>query len=83
MILTDNKLFGGPQLAARHVGKLNLTALGECSLLYVERSAVRSAASLMPGQAARASQTRLVYFLMYTTIVDGIIPARFAAAASS
>ncbi len=40
------------------------------------------AASLDPGKAARASRTRPVYFLMYTTIVDGIIPARSAAASS-
>ncbi len=76
-------MFGGPQLAARYVAMLNLTTLRECSLVYVERSAARPAASLMPGQAACASRTRPVYFLMYTTIVDGIIPARLAAAASS
>jgi hypothetical protein len=40
-------------------------------------------ASLTGIGSAGASRTRPVYFLMYTTIVDGIIPARSAAAASS
>jgi hypothetical protein len=65
------------------VAMLDLTALRECSLVYVERPLARAVASLIPGYAACASRTRSVYFLMYMTTVDGIIPARFAAAASS
>jgi hypothetical protein len=61
--------------AHRHVAMLDLTASMECSLVYVGRPPARAAAC--------ASQTRPVYFFMYMTTVDGIIPARFAAAASS
>ena len=68
---------------ARFSGRIKSSYLQAIERLRIPPWEVHPLTCGEPQAGASSRRTEPGYFLMYTTIVDGIIPARFAAAASS